>query len=379
MPLFAKGFRPFFLLGGAFAAIIVPLWLVVLGGGFVPRGPLTGVAWHAHEMIFGFTTAIIAGFLLTAVGTWTGRTTAVGGPLAALAGVWCAGRIALVAVPGWPASAIDLSFLPILAGVLAWPLWQKGDRVNAGFPAVLGVLAGANLVVHLDALGVLTGRAIPAERLSVHLIVVIVLVITGRTVPMFTRNATGAEVYGSPRFDAVAIASTAVLAVLQVVPAAAQVASVVAGIGAIAVVGRAIGWGVHHTARNPILWVVHVGHAWIAVGLALEAAVPWTSIGASPALHALTVGAIGTLTLGMMARVALGHTGRPIHAPPAVAVGFALVPMAALVRVIGPIVAPGRLIDWLWVAGLLWAVAFALYAATYLPILTRPRVDGKPG
>ncbi|MFZ5479565.1 MAG: NnrS family protein, partial [Myxococcota bacterium] len=324
MTLLAKGFRPFFLLAAVFGAAIVPLWLLALAGWFIPAGPLVGVHWHAHEMIHGFTVAVLAGFLLTAVGNWTGRETATGKRLGGLALGWLAGRVALLVVPGWAATVVDLAFLPALAAVIAGPIWRAKNYRNAAFPVLLLVLWAANLAAHLDAHGVLPGAAATANRAAVHVVVVIILVVTGRIVPMFTRNATGAaEIRSLPALDRVAIGATGALAVAQLVPGAGVVEAALAGVAAVAVAGRAWGWGARHTLRDPLLWVLHAGHGWVAVGLALHALAARDLVPRALALHALTAGSIGMLTLGMMARVALGHTGRPIRARPVMGVAFA--------------------------------------------------------
>jgi len=401
--LTAKGFRPFFLLGALFAVVIVPLWVATLTGRFVPGGPLTGIVWHAHEMLYGFTAAILAGFLLTAVGNWTARETAVGGWLGALAALWLAGRVAMLAVPGWAGSVIDLAFLPALAFTVARPLWlaHRRDRPppapglpgrpvqlsggrgvllhNVAFPVTLMLLWTGNLATHLDAHGVWPGAATSANRFAVHVVVVVILLITGRIVPAFTRNATSVTSIRNVRsLDIAAIGAAALVAGLQWAPAS-PLLPVAAGVGAAAVVARTWHWGARHTLRDPLLWVLHAGHAWVAVGLGLEAAAPFVPIAPSLALHALTAGAIGMLTLGMMARVALGHTGRPLRVPKPVGIAFAAVLCAAVVRVGGPLLAPQLTIAFLWASAIAWAGGFTTYALVYAPILTGPRVDGRPG
>lgn len=372
MSVLSKGFRPFFLLGAIFAAIVVPLWLAVLSGRVALGGSLQGPVWHAHEMIFGFTSAILAGFLLTAVGNWTGRTTATGGVLAGLAGLWASARVALLLVPGWPAAILDLLFLPALGLVLSRPLVATGNRRNLVFPVLLGLLWTGNLAVHLGA------PAIAALRLSVYAIVAIILVITGRVVPMFTRNATGADARNVPALDAAAIAGVVLVAAATSVPAMRPVVPYLSTLAAVAVLGRMARWGFAHTLDEPLLWVLHVGHAWIAVGLVLEGGAALDLVPRSIPIHALTIGSIGTLTLGMMARVALGHTGRPIVAPPVIGAAFIGLLFAAGVRVFGPAFVPGMLVTWWWIAGVAWALSFATYVVIYAPILVRPRADGKP-
>lgn len=377
MRLLAKGFRPFFLVGAALAAVVTPLWLLVLGGAVAPPGTLTGVAWHAHEMIFGFTSAILAGFLLTAVANWTGRETATGRALGALVALWLLGRVAVFTGGAWFA-AVDLAFLPLLAGIVARPLRLAGDRRGAMFPLLLLALSAADAVVHLDAAGLADGVASPALRAAVLVITMIILVIAGRIVPMFTHNATGADVRRAPALDGLAVASTGGLAVAALLPPSPWEAAL-AAVAAVAVWARARGWGAAATARDPLLWVLHAGHAWVAVGLALIAVAPLLPVARSLAIHALTVGAIGMLTLGMMARVALGHTGRPLRAPRLVGVAFGAVALAATARVFGPWLAPAWTSAWWWTAAGLWSAAFAVYVWVYAPILTGPRADGRPG
>lgn len=375
-PLLAKGFRPFFLLAAAFAAAVVPYWLLAFTGRAPVAGPLLGIVWHGHEMVYGFAVAVVAGFLLTAVTNWTQRETATGGLLLGLAALWLAGRVALLVVPGWVGSVVDLLFLPALAVVIARPIVAARSRRNYGFPALLLALAGANLAVHLDAHGVLPGTAIPADRVAVSLVVVIVLVVTGRIVPLFTRNTTGrAEIHNLRALDLTAIAAALVVAALQPFPAAAPVLPAAQGVAAVAVFGRMVPWGTRYVAREPLLWVLHVGHAFVGVGFALGA------LGAplSVALHATTVGGFGVLILGMMARVALGHTGRPLRVAPAVTLAFVALVGAALVRVVGPLLAPALSVTWFWLAAGAWSLGFTIYAVVYLPILTRPRPDGKAG
>lgn len=375
----SRGFRPFFLLGGAFAALVVPYWVLAFTGATAPAGPLAGIAWHAHEMIHGFTVAIIAGFLLTAVTNWTGRETAVGGGLWALALLWLAGRAALLAVPGPIASVIDLLFLPALAVAIGRPILRAGNLRNAAFPLLLLALWTTNLAAHLDAHGVLPGAATAAHRVAVHLIAVIILVVTGRIIPGFTRNATGVATIRNVRaLDWTATLATAALALLQLATAPALQA-IVAGVAAVSVLGRAWFWGARHTLREPLLWVLHAGHAFVGIGLALEALEPLVGFARSISLHAITVGGIGALTIGMMARVALGHSGRPLRVRPVIGLAFGAVILAALARVLGPLFLPSSFITWMWTAAVLWAAAFAAYVVVYAPILARPRPDGRPG
>jgi uncharacterized protein involved in response to NO len=381
----AKGFRPFFLLAGAFAAAIVPIWLLIVGGVFPPSAYLDAASWHAHEMIFGYAVAVIAGFLLTAVGNWTQRETLIGTPLLALAGLWTLGRVAMSIAPALPrgsAALLDLAFLPVLAVVLARPLIAARNRRNYVMLAVLGALFAANLVTHLDALGVLPlGSARRASLAAIDVVIFLILVIAGRVLPTFTRNATGATNIGSSALlERLIVIAAVALTLIDVVWPETKGTGVAAGVLAVFTIVRAARWGTLRTGRHPLLWILHVGYAWIPVGLLLRAmpvvGVPvWSSL----ATHALTVGAIGALTLGMMARVALGHTGRPLVASPAMSWAFAAITASAIARVIVPLFALRWHFVALIIAGVLWAVAFVIYLVVYAPALSRPRVDGKAG
>jgi len=380
-PAFArKGFRPFFLLAAVAACAIVPVWLLVLFGHVKADFHGDAATWHAHEMLFGFAVAVIAGFLLTAVGNWTGQETAVGGKLLALAGLWLVGRLA----PVLPriAMAADLAFLPALAILLARPLIATRNRRNFVMLGVLAALFAANLTMHLDARGlVAAGTGHQAAGIALDVIVLLCLLIGGRVIPMFTRNATGEAAIGSPpALDVVVAGAMLSVTVVDVVHPGGTLAAAAAGVSALATLVRLGYWRSWRTLRQPLLWILHAGIVWIALGLLLRAAPLFgIAIPSSIATHALTVGAIGSLTLGMMARVALGHTGRPLSLPKPMALGFVLVTLAAAVRVGGPLLSPTLYAPALVASGVLWTAAFALYVLTYTPILLRARVDGKPG
>jgi uncharacterized protein involved in response to NO len=381
----AKGFRPFFLLAAAFASAIVPLWILVLAGVAQPKGYLAPPIWHAHEMLFGFAVAVMAGFLLTAVGNWTKRETVVGAPLLALAGLWVAGRFAVYfggTLPRGLPALIDLGFLPVLAIVLVRPLVAARNRHIFHMPVVLVALFAANVVVHLEALGVLAaGSARHACLVAVDIVVFVILAIAGRVFPMFTRNATDVETIRSNRaLEVLTLAAMAVLAALDAVVPESLAAAATAGVVAIVAGARAWHWRTVRVWRHPLLWILHVGYAWVPLGLLLRAVSAFhAAVPSSLATHALTVGAIGSLTLGMMARVALGHTGRPLVASHAMAWAFVAVTLAACARVLGPLLFPGAYLLTLTAAGALWTAAFLVYLVVYAPILLRPRFDGRAG
>lgn len=384
-PIAAKGFRPFFLASAFFAALILPIWLLTLAGVLMPITYFDAMTWHAHEMLFGFTTAVVAGFLLTAVGNWTGKETLVGKPLLAACAVWAAGRIAMATASTLPrglAAMVDLAFLPVVAFAIGKPLAATKNRRNFVMIAVLALLWTANLAVHLDALGILNGLRRPALAFALDLIVFLMIVITSRILPMFTRNGAGEpSVRNQPALDKAAIAAMALTTLITVARPDSKVSGVAAGLTAILVAVRARTWGGQHTLRVPLLWILHAGHAWIVVGLALRAVSSFApAVPSVLGTHALTVGAIGALTVGMMARVTLGHTGRMIVASRSMTAAFGLITLAAFVRVVGPLLLGATLYrGTVFVAGGLWTAAFALLAAVIAPLVIAPRIDGKPG
>jgi len=381
LALATKGFRPFFFLASLFAALIVPIWLLIVRGVLAPSTYTSAFDWHAHEMIFGYAVAVIAGFLLTAVGNWTGRETMTGAPLLGLATLWALGRVVMSsahALPRGVAAFVDLAFLPVLGVVLASPLLGARNRRNYFVLAVIAALFAANVVIHLDALGLVPlGSARRASLTSIDVIVFLILVIAGRIVPMFTRNATGVKTIGSSvLLERLTMAAGATLVVTDVVAPESKSSAIVSAVVAAMALVRAARWGTLHTARHPLLWILHVGYAWIPIALVLRAlpfaGVPvWSSL----ATHALTVGAIGAVTLGMMARVTLGHTGRPLVASPAMTCSFVAITVAAIARVFVPLAALRWHFVALIAAGVLWSLAFVIYLVVYAPALFSRRVD----
>lgn len=386
LPLLAKGFRPFFVLAAAYAVSMLLIWLGVLRGVLAPPGYLDATVWHAHEMLAGFATAVIAGFLLTAVGNWTQRETATGRWLALLALLWLSGRAAVwwgAHLPRGVPALVDLAFLPALAVTLARPLIASGNRRNFVMLAILAALFVANLAVHAEALSLLTtGTARRANLISVELIVLLCSVICGRVLPMFTRNATGVQaIRSNATLDRLSIAALVALVLVDLFwPRAMLLSGAVAALAAVLAAARSAHWGTRHSLRDPLLWILHAGYVWLVLGLFLRAFSSFVSpAAASLATHALTAGAIGSLTLGMMARVSLGHTGRMLKAPSSMSAAFVAITLAAIARVLVPWVRPDWYIASLSFAAVAWSFAFATFLVAYLPMLSQPRVDGRPG
>jgi uncharacterized protein involved in response to NO len=386
--LLGRGFRPFFLLAGLHGALLVPAWLGILAGR-LPAPDWPGLTrWHAHEMLFGFVAAAVAGFLLTSVPVWTGRAPVVGARLAALAALWLAGRIAMLLagwLPGLLVSALDLAFLPALAAALAPALvgtkWKHGV-----FLLVLAGLAAANLAVHLDARGVAPGLAPAGLRVAVDLTALLVAILGGRITPAFTANALrragiAARVVVRPWLDRLAVGAVLAYAGADLLAPRSAATGALALAASVALAGRLVGWQGLRSAHDPLVGSLHAGYAWLALGFAgvglgdLGGGFPWTT-----GVHALTAGAFGAMILAVMTRVGLGHTGRPLVAPRGAVLAYGLVSAGALLRTFGPLLAPPSFaFPVLVVSGLLWSAAFASFLAAYAPILLRPRVDGQPG
>lgn len=383
-PLLALGFRPFFLLAAILAAAAVPLWLLIYLGVLEPISHLPPTVWHAHEMVFGFAVAVIAGFLLTAATNWTGRRTATGAGLGALAALWIAGRVALIlpGVPAWLAIGLDVAFLPILAVVLAIPLIATGNRRNVVFPIVLAVLGLINLAIHLGAIGAIDWDPSRRLRIAIDLILLVIGVLGGRVIPSFTKNALPqAKVNPSPKASVLALLSIAALAIAEMASDNSAIIGSVALAAGIVNALRMRGWGTFATLGTPILWILHAGYAWLAAGLVLRGVAELTGIIPIDAgIHALTLGAVGSMIVGMMSRVALGHTGRSIVPAPLTIAAYWLVNAAALLRVAFALTFDDtlRAISLIG-SGALWSLAFACFLVVYWPILSRPRADGRPG
>ncbi|HJP20603.1 MAG: NnrS family protein [Alphaproteobacteria bacterium] len=381
--IFAFGFRTFFLLAGLSATLLVPLWMAFLLGYLEAPGYLGPIGWHAHEMIFGYALTVIAGFLLTSVAAWTNEDRVHGLPLALLAALWLAGRLAMGFadwLPGVLVAVLDLAFLPALVLSILPPLLRSRKFANTAFVVLLVLLLMTNLGIHLEALGIISVDASRFIRVAVDLVVLFVILVGGRITPAFTRNALKVEITSRPVLDRLAIGLMVALLVADTVPGAETVAALLALATALVNGLRLAGWQGLATRHSPILWVLHLGYAWVVVGLTLKGlAGLLPALPEVAALHGLTLGAVGIFTLGMMSRVALGHTGRPLVITPSVTAAYVLVNLAALARLADPLLATVANQLGSAAAGLMWTLGFLIFLINYLPILTSPRADGRPG
>jgi uncharacterized protein involved in response to NO len=377
--LWQLGFRPFYLLASAFAALSIALWALQFAG-WLGRPYLAGPVWHAHEMLFGFVLAVVVGFLFTAGRNWTSQPTPTGSALAALAALWVAARILVLTRYGWAAAAANVAFPLAAAIALGRPFVAARSKRNYFFVALLVLLAAATAAVHLAQLGVLRLPAWAGIQIGLDVVLFIMAVMAGRVVPMFTNNGV-AGARASRRAWLERLALGALLALLAADALQLRGATLVAvlAVTAAAHLTRWSLWQPWKTLRTPIVWVLHAAYAWIPIHLVLRALAELGRVPSSVATHALTVGAIGALVLGMMTRTARGHTGRPLVAGRAEVACYVLVLLAAIVRVFVPLLAPAQTVHAVLCSAALWSAAFGIYAVRYWPILTRPRLDGRPG
>ncbi|MEE9162458.1 MAG: NnrS family protein [Candidatus Neomarinimicrobiota bacterium] len=379
-------FRSFFLLNGLFAVVVMLLWILTLhgiGGWGLPDDP---ALWHAHEMLFGFAGSAVAGFLLTAVGAWTGRRPVQGSALGWLVAAWLAGRFAMscaAVLPSELVALLDLAFPVLLCGLVGREIVVGRSRRNYGIVALTIALALLDLLYHLGRLAVVRGGDWAAISLAVHLLLVLVTLIAGRIVPSFTGNwlrARGATPLPAirPSIERVVIPVTATVGLADALMPGTPLTGGLAITAALVHGMRLARWRGLATFKEPLLAVLHIAYLWLVIGYALlgmaafEFVVPRTA-----ALHALTAGGVGGMVLAVMSRVALGHTGRALQAARLTVIAYVLLGVAVVIRVGSSLLAT-RYLTLLDLSATGWIAAFALFTWVYWPILTQPRVDGRP-
>jgi uncharacterized protein involved in response to NO len=323
---------------------------------------------------------VIVGFLFTAGRNWTQQPTPTGALLGAFALLWLAGRVLAFTPFSIAAAVVDAAF-PIAAGAaLAVALLRSRNTRNYFFVALLFAIGCADLAVHLARVGLVEWPARAGLLVGLDVVLFIIAVMGGRVIPMFTNNGVpGAGAERNAIVEKIALGSVIALFLVDAMRLPGAAVATVAAIAAAAHGARLALWKSWRTFGTPLVWILHAGYAWIVVHLALRAAAQLGWLSETLAIHALTIGAIGGVTIGMMTRTAKGHTGRPLHAEPAEVACYGLVQAAAAVRVFGPSIVPDHYVATVVVSGLCWAAAFGLYAMLYWPVLTRPRLDGKPG
>lgn len=382
-PFLRGGFRPFFLGGALWAIVALALWVITLTGALTLPSAFQPLAWHRHEMLFGFVGAVVAGFLLTAIPNWTGRLPIAGPPLAALFGLWVAARLAvLFSATGGVALAamLDIGFYFVLAGVGAREVLAAKNR-NVPIVGLVLLFGIANAVDYAGAFGWLADEGL-GWRSGLSLVVLMISLIGGRIIPSFTRNWLAKRgvkrgLPGQPgRFDVAVIALTALALVGWIVAPYHRFAGTALVAAGILQAARLSRWRGLRTAADPLVFILHLGYAWVPLGLLLlGSSILDTSIPRSAAIHALTAGAMATMILAVMTRATLGHTGRELRASPLTTLLYVLVTAGAVLRVAASL----GFVDYtlgMEVAAVAWAAAFLVFLLDYGPILLGPRRDG---
>lgn len=380
-PILRGAFRPFFLGAAIWAVIAILLWIFALSGDIaLPRG-LESLAWHRHEMVFGFAGAAVAGFLLTAIPNWTGRPPIAGWPLASLIGLWAAGRLSVLTapVPLMPVAAVlDVSLYVALAAIAVSEVVASRNR-NLPVSLLVLLFGAADALDYLCIAGRFEDNLV-GVRGGLSILVVMISVVGGRIIPAFTRNwmakrGISAGLPSQPGgYDLATIAISAAALVLWILVPAAKVTGAVLVTSAVLQTGRLARWRGLTTLKNPLLLILHIGYAWLAVGLMLLGlSICWADVPQTAAIHAVAVGAVGTLILGVTTRASLGHTGRALRAALPTIGSYVLISLASLARVATAF----GYIDYLpglYLSAALWVGAFLLFLVVYGPILSKPRV-----
>jgi uncharacterized protein involved in response to NO len=377
--ILSYGFRPFFLFGAIWSALAVAIWLPMLAGSLSLPTAFAPIEWHVHELLYGYLPAIVAGFLLTAVPNWTGRLPVTGSPLLGLFLIWSVGRLA-VAVSAWIgaplAAAVDLLFLVALAVIVAREIVAGRNGRNLKVLLLVGLILIGNAVFHAEsALGSGTGYG---TRAGIAAAVLLVTLIGGRIVPSFTRNWLVRERPGRlpqsfNRFDIIAIVGGAIALALWIAAPSRGVTAALALVAGLLHTVRLVRWAGHRTASEPLILVLHVAYAFVPIGFFLAAAsiaLP-AHLSASGAAHGWTAGAIGLMTLAVMTRTSLGHTGRPLTATKPVQFIYFAALVATLARIVSAFDFAREPL--LRLSATAWIMAFAGFAVVYWPLLTQPR------
>jgi uncharacterized protein involved in response to NO len=380
------GFRPFFLAAGVYAVISMLIWFAAYSQGIAfPFAGLAPVTWHAHEMIYGYSLAVVAGFLLTAVGNWTGRPTVSGMPLLLLFVLWLMARVSVLAGSNayqFMAAGLDLLFLAGVILAVTIPIVQARLWPNLTLVINLVLLLASNLVFFLGVAGYLEQGVYWGLYSGLYLVLALIFILSRRVLPFFIEKGVGypLELRNSKWVDISSLVLFAGFWIADLVQPNGLTVTVLSVSLFVLHLWRLLGWYTPGIWKKPLLWSLYLAYAAIIAGFALKAAVYVAGVSPFLAVHAFTVGGVGLMTLGMMTRVALGHTGRSVfEPPPALGWIFTVLGAAFLVRVMLPMLFSAYYGLWITLSQWLWVAAFLAYSVLYFPVLTRPRVDGEDG
>lgn len=341
--LFALGFRPFFLLAAFSAPVLLILWLLQLSGKISLSPYYSPTGWHAHEMLFGYTVAVIAGFLLTAVGNWTGKKMINGWQLLLLSVVFLSARFVpfMSGLPNGLIAFLDLSFIPLVAFLIAVPVIRAKQWSNFIFVPLLLTMAAANLMVHLSALGIINSSVVTGSRMMLYLVVLLIVIMGGRVIPFFTeRGVSGVTTKKWKWIEVLSPASVIFVVIADIMFSNRVIVGYLALFAGVIHLVRLAGWYSNKIWSVPLVWILQVAYLWFVIGFILKSLMIFNLTENVFSLHAFTVGGIGIMTLGMMARVSLGHTGREMKLNKWMVLSFILINIAALTRVILPMFLP---------------------------------------
>ena len=371
-----RGFRPFFSAAMAFAVVAISAWMVFY---------YSTMQWHAHEMVFGYGTALAAGFLLTAIQNWTGLKTLENKPLLILFLLWCIARLLPFVLPSsllWILALIDLSFNVLLAIATFLPIYKTRQWKNSAFPGKMILLFIANIFFYIGLLGLWE----PALQLGLYAgfytLIALIFTLGRRVIPFFIQNGvdypfTAKNWKWLDLSNLVLFLLFAIADITEGIYTTSIITASLAGLLFILNSIRLYGWYTHGIWRKPLLWSLYIGYCWLVFGFLLKCLMLIFPISPFLALHSFAYGGVGLITIGMMARVSLGHTGRNILKPPKILTSvYTLLTLGAVVRVIFPLLNTNLYVWWIGIAQSLWIIAFSLLLITYLPILIKPSIDG---
>jgi uncharacterized protein involved in response to NO len=386
LPILRLGFRPFFLASGVFAIVSMAIWMSSYV--YVVEFNFLGVSpnlWHAHEMLFGYTMAVVAGFLLTAIKNWTGVEVLRGGALAVLFSLWLLARVLPVsglALPLTFIAVVDVAFMFMLVIVCMRPVLKVKQYKQLGIISKLFLLMLCNIVFYLGLIGVLENGVAWGLYSALYMIIALILVMMRRVMPMFIKNGIDGEIEIKNRawLDHGSLILLLCFWIADVFTGYDQVTAIIAGALALLHGVRLSGWYSHKIWNKPLVWILITAYASLIAGFALKTAAFYLDISPFLSVHAFATGGIGLLTIGMMSRVSLGHTGRNIFEPPKLIFwSFSILLLAAIIRVIFPLFSMDLYIYWIAISQALWITAFAIFIFLYAPMLMSARVDGRDG